>query len=101
VHDYKGAAQFMIDCFTSAKSHLKNTALESRIDSSFFNQDILSMLGNQSIRLTASVPFERFVQLKSIVKKRHRLHKINEQWSFFEANWKPKSWDTSFRLIFT
>ncbi len=100
VHDSNGAAQFMTDCFVTAKSHLKNTVLESRMDSAFFNQDILSMLSRQHIRFTASVPFERFVQLKTIIEKRQRWHKIDEQWSFFEANWKPKTWDTSFRFIF-
>ena len=27
--------------------------------------------------------------------------KIDKQWSYFESDWKPKSWDTSYRFIFT
>jgi len=37
VHDSNGAAQFMLSCFTQAKSELKNTVFESRVDSAFFN----------------------------------------------------------------
>jgi hypothetical protein len=101
VHDSNGAAQFMLDCFDTAKSKLAGTILESRMDSAFFNQEILSMLGENQVRFTASVPFERFSQLKEIIEKRKRWHKIDNQWSYFETNWKPKSWNASFRFIFT
>lgn len=99
VHDSNGAAQFMVDCFDAVKSQLSNTILESRIDSAFFNQDILSMLSNKHVSFTASVPFERFVELKTIIEKRQRWNKIDDQLSYFETNWKPKSWDTCFRFI--
>jgi hypothetical protein len=101
VHDSNGATQFMMDCFEAAKSHLPGTILESRMDSAFFNQDILSMLNGKHIKFTASVPFERFAQLKQLVEKRKRWQKIDSQWSYFEADWKPKCWDASFRFIFT
>ncbi len=101
VHDSNGAVEFMMDCFTCAKSQLAGTILESRMDSAFFNQDILSMLSDNKIMFTASVPFERFTQLKELVEKRKRWHKIDNQWSYFEADWKPKSWQASFRFIFT
>lgn len=71
------------------------------MDSAFFNQNILSMLGDQHIKFTASVPFERFTQLKQIIEDRKRWHRIDKDWSYFETNWKQKSWDTSFRFIFT
>ncbi|MBN1932079.1 MAG: hypothetical protein JW786_10785 [Desulfobacterales bacterium] len=56
----------------------------------------LSMLNGNHIKFTASVPFERFTELKGLVEKPKRWHKIDNQWSYFEANWKPKSWDTTF-----
>lgn len=100
VHDSNGAAQFMLNCFGIVKSQLENTILESRMDSAFFNQDILSMLSDNSVKFTASVPFERFTKLKSIIEKRENWQKIDKQWSCFETHWKPKSWDTTFRFIF-
>jgi hypothetical protein len=100
VHDSNGACQFMLDCFNITKTQLKDTIIESRMDSAFFNQDVISILGSKHVKFTASVPFERFPQLKTIIEKRERWHKIDKQWSYFETQWKPKSWDTSFRFIF-
>jgi len=100
VHDSNGAGQFMLNCFTQAKSELKNTIFESRVDSAFFNQNILSILAANHVKFTASVPFERFTQLKGIIEQRKRWRTIDKQWSYFEANWKPKSWDTTYRFIF-
>ena len=100
VHDSNGAAQFMKQCFENARSGLNGVIIESRMDSAFFNQDILSMLGETHVKFTASVPFERFSQLKEMVEKRKRWRKIDNQWSYFETQWKPKSWQTSFRFVF-
>lgn len=100
VHDSNGASQFMMSCFQNIKSQLKGTIIESRMDSAFFNKDILSMLGGNHVKFTASVPFERFPQLKYMIEKRKRWNKIDAQWSYFETQWKPKSWDTSFRFVF-
>jgi hypothetical protein len=101
VHDSNGADQFMLDCFQAIKSKLDAKAIiESRMDSAFFSQNILTMLDRENVCFTASVPFERFLQLKEIVEKRKRWHKIDAQWSYFETKWKPKSWDTHFRFIF-
>jgi hypothetical protein len=101
VHDSNGAADFMLNCFEKAQQELKGTIFESRMDSAFFNQDIISIMDRHHVKFTASVPFERFVQLKDMVEQRKRWHKIDEQWSFFETQWKPKSWDSSYRFIFT
>jgi hypothetical protein len=100
VHDSNGAEQFMLSCFNETKTHLKSTLLESRMDSAFFNQNILSMFNNKHVKFTASVPFERFTQLKEMIEDRKRWRKIDRQWSYFETSWKPKSWDTCYRFVF-
>jgi hypothetical protein len=100
VHDSNGAAEFMLDCFEQARSALKNTIFESRIDSAFFNQDVLSNYDRNHVNFSASVPFERFPQLKAMIEQRKRWHRIDKQWSFFETQWKPKSWNSTFRFIF-
>lgn len=101
VHDSNGADQFMIECFRSAKAELKNTLFESRIDSAFFSETVLSLLDKNNVAFSASVPFERFSQLKGKVEKRKRWRTIDREWSYFETQWKPKSWDTTYRFIFT
>ena len=100
VHDSNGAAQFMMNCFTEAKSELKSTIFESRVDSAFFNQNILSIFHSNHVKFTASVPFERFAQLKDMIEHRKRWRKIDKQCSYFETDWKPKSWNASYRFIF-
>jgi hypothetical protein len=100
VHDSNGAEQFMLSCFNETKTHLKSTLLESRMDSAFFNQNILSMFNKKHVKFTASVPFERFTQLKEMIEDRKRWRKIDRQWSYFETSWKPKSWDTCYRFVF-
>jgi hypothetical protein len=71
------------------------------MDSAFFNQKIITILNDERVAFTASVPFERFPQLKQIIEKRKRWRKIDCQWSYFETQWKPKSWDSRYRFIFT
>jgi hypothetical protein len=101
VHDSNGADQFMLDCLAEATAGLKNTIFESRVDSAFFNQAVLSIFDHNDVKFTASVPFERFPELKGKIEQRKRWRKIDKEWSFFETQWKPKSWDSSFRFIFT
>ena len=98
VHDSNGADQFMMECFDEAKKELKNTQFESRIDSAFFSEKILNLLGNNHVQFTASVPFERFAELKSKIENRKRWKRIDKEWSYFESSWKPKSWTGSTAL---
>ena len=101
VHDSNGAAEFMLNCFKNGKSEIKNTIFESRMDSAFFNKDIISMLNGNKVKFTSSVPFERFRELKALIEDCKSWEKIDEEWSFFETQWKPQSWDSQFRFIFT
>jgi hypothetical protein len=102
VHDSNGAVEFMRACFTEARAVLKNTIFESRVDSAFFNEEVLSGYHRQRVQFSASVPFERFPALKAMVESRRRWKKIDCQWSYFETHWKPKRWEEDgFRFIFT
>jgi len=100
VHDSNGADLFMEECFLEVSGSLKNTILESRMDSAFFSQNILSVMDFYNVAFSASVPFERLPQLKEIIESRKRWRTIDDEWSFFESNWKPKSWDSKYRFIF-
>ena len=35
-----------------------------------------------------------------MIENRKHWHKIDSQWSYFETQWKPKSWDSCYRFIF-
>jgi hypothetical protein len=101
VHDSNGAADFMMRCFEKARSELANTRFESRIDAAFFNKKICDVFDANKVQFTGSVPFERFAELKEMIEARKRWRIIDRQWSYFEARWKPKAWDTKYRFIFT
>ena len=36
-----------------------------------------------------------------MIENRKRWRTIDDEWSYFETSWKPKSWDTKYRFIFT
>jgi hypothetical protein len=101
VHDSNGADEFMMQCFAELQQQLKGTTFESRMDSAFFSQTVLTAIGANHVKFTASVPFERFPELKAMIEQRKRWRRIDNEWSYFETNWKPKSWDTTYRFIFT
>lgn len=100
VHDSNGAGKLMHHCFRDLREAMPNVLIESRMDSAFFNDQYLEMLDGEKVEFTASVPFERFAELKMIVESRARWSAIDDKWSYFESEWKPKSWDNKYRFIF-
>ena len=101
VHDSNGADKFMMQCFEELQNKLKGTTFESRMDSAFFSQTVLMTIVANHVKFTASVPFERLTQLKEMVESRKRWRRIDAQWSYFETSWKPRSWGSCYRFIFT
>lgn len=61
------------------------------MDGAFFNQNIISLMEAKYVQLTASVPFARFTELKRMIEACESWSVIDENWSFFETQWKPKS----------
>lgn len=100
VHDSNGAERFMFDCVMQARREMNKSIVESRMDSAFFSQVILNELHADGVFFTASVPFERFPQLKDMISSTKRWKSIDSQTSFFETTWKPKSWVCPYRFIF-
>ena len=100
VHDSNGAKAFILACVREIQVILPHCVVEARMDSAFFSDDIVSMLDTEGVQFTISVPFERFSALKALIENRKRWHHLNAQWSFFEANWKPSSWNDRYRFVF-
>ena len=68
------------------------------MDSAFFGDNIIEALLDRDVKFTLSVPFERFVAIKGMIKQ--RLHRLNDVSGYFETAWKPQCWDSCFRFIF-
>ena len=99
VHDSNGAQPFIQKCFDHVATRLPNAKLEARIDSAFFDEKQLVGLAARGVEFTASVPFERFPKLKAVIEARQRWHRIDDDWSYFETDWKPDRWMFKFRIL--
>ncbi len=100
VHDSNGAKEFIANCVDKIRIKMPDVIIESRLDSAFFSEEIVDRLNENNIEFTASVPFARFSELKNMIEERKRWRQLNGDISFFEIDWKPKSWSTDFRFIF-
>lgn len=100
VHDSNGAKEFIKSCVARAKENSSNAIIESRTDSAFFDEKILSLQESLGVEYTNSVPFARFLELKERVEQRRKWHRLDDQTSYFECDWKAKKWDKSRRFIF-
>lgn len=99
VHDSNGAADFMRSCIHSVRERLPGAVLESRKDSAFFSDEIVSLLDAEGVQFTISVPFERFAGLKEIIETRRHWKKASHDWSYFELTWSPRCWDNEYRVL--
>jgi hypothetical protein len=100
VHDSNGAKAFILSCVERVRRQMPGAVIEVRMDSAFFSDEIVMALSEQNVEFTISVPFERFVELKGFIEQRCRWNPLDEDVSFFESSWKPKSWKHRFRFLF-
>lgn len=100
VHDSNGAFEFIRECIETIRAACPGIIIEARMDCAFFSDEIITELQKEGIEFTISVPFERFVELKRIIQGRRRWRYFNGELSYFDAQWKPKKWDSRFRFLF-
>lgn len=100
VHDSNGSITFAKDCFDSLKTTIPGITLETRMDGAFFSEKMVRMLDENNVSFTLSVPFLRIVELKGLIESRRRWIPLNEDVSYFEMKWKPKSWEKKYRFVF-
>lgn len=99
VHDSNGATEFIEQCVEQVRDRIPEVTLESRFDSAFFSEQVVEVLDKRGILFTCTVPFERLFELKKLVEKRKRWKPIDKRWSYFEVQWKPKKWQTRYRIL--
>ena len=100
VHDSNGARAFIEHCVGSVRDALPGTRVESRMDSAFYNETLIDHLHRTGVTFTASVPFERWTDLKSMVEHCEQWSRVNAEMSVFETRWKPKCWNQPYRCVF-
>jgi hypothetical protein len=101
VHDSIGARLFILACIRAVREALPGVRIEVRMDSAFFSDEIVTALDEEGVDFTISVPFERFVELKTMIEgATFRWRRFGSELAFFEPRWKPKSWKNRFRFLF-
>jgi hypothetical protein len=99
VHDSNGACQFMAEQIVAVRLAVPGARMEARIDAAFFDEKLLFLHDREGVEFSASVPFERFPELKARVERTRRWHRIDEEWSYAECDWSPKSWTHRWRFV--
>ena len=99
VHDSRGAGPFMQGCIAGVRQRVATAVVESRVDSAFFSDEITTLLDQQNVQFTMSVPFERFPQLKRMIEARQRWRRLDADWDYFEVYWAPESWPVVDRVL--
>jgi len=100
VHDSNGAQAFILACINAVREALPGVALEVRMDGAFFSDTLVTLLAELGVEFTISVPFERFVELKSRIERRRWWQRLGQALSYFELRWKPKAWTRRYRFVF-
>lgn len=101
VHDSNGARDFILACINAVRAALPGIHVEVRMDGAFFSDALVTLLSeNLAVDFTISVPFERFVELKSTIESRRRWRRLDQDLAYFELRWKPKKWNRSYRFLF-
>lgn len=104
VHDSNGSIDFIKACVTLVRNALPAAVIEVRMDSAFFNESMIDTLEELKVEYTISVPFERLPELKAKIESRRRWRKTKngkgKSIGYFEAVWKPKSWNKEQRFLF-
>lgn len=100
VHDSNGSLDFITDCVRGVDERLPGIVIENRLDSAFFSEDTALLMEELDTEYTVSVPFERLPELKGMIEQRRRWRRIDDTWSCFEAQWKPKKWLHAVRFVF-
>lgn len=100
VHDSNGACDFIITCIRLIRNYLPYSEIEVRMDSAFFDDDIVDVLEEKKIDFTISVPFERFPELKGMIEGRKRWKNAFKNFSYFFSKWSPKCWEKKYQFVF-
>ena len=100
IHDSNGSLAFITTSVLALDERLPGRVIESRLDSAFFSEDTALLLEELQTEYTISAPFERLPQLKGMIEQRRRWRRIDDTWSCFEAEWKPKRWLRPVRFVF-
>jgi hypothetical protein len=101
IHDGKSfALEVMKSCVRQIRAELPGVRIEIRMDSAFFQEEILSFLYREKIRYAVKVPMWKWLGLKEAINARERWHHASDRLAWFEKAMNLESWDVEVNLTF-
>jgi hypothetical protein len=101
IHDSKcGALGLIRSCISQIRHMYPNIVIEVRMDSAFFQQDILKYLVREKIEFAIKVPMWKWLGLKELIQTRSRWFRSNPRLSWFSRHHQVPQWDLDLPLTF-
>lgn len=101
VHDSKGGALKMIrECVEQIRSAMPDVIIEVRMDSAFFQEDIIKYFLREGIEFVVKVPMWKWLNLKGVIANRQRWHWANPRLAWFREEHVIDAWDLKLDLLF-
>lgn len=77
VHDSNGSAEFIASSVLAVDKRMPGCVIESRLDSAFYSENKALLLEELRAKYTISVHFGRLPELKEMIERRKRWHRID------------------------
>jgi hypothetical protein len=100
VHDSKGALAVIKSAVKEIKKALPNAVIEIRLDSAFFQKNIIKYLIREKIEFVMKVPMWKWLNLKDMIVFRQRWSHVNERLAFFKRPVEIEAWGMEVPMIF-
>ncbi|MGZ3745654.1 MAG: IS1380 family transposase [Pseudobdellovibrionaceae bacterium] len=99
VHDSKAALQIIKASIEQVRRSLPNAIIEVRLDSAFFQEDIIKYLLKEKIEFAMKVPMWHWLYLKELIMLRQRWSPANENLSYFKTLLPVESWGVDLPMV--
>lgn len=100
VHDSKAALQIIKASVEQIRKSLPGVVIELRLDSAFFQEDIIKYLLREKIEFAMKVPMWKWLYLKELIMLRQRWTPVTNKLSSFETLVPIESWGIDLPMTF-
>lgn len=100
VHDSKAALQIIKASIEQIRTSVPGAVIEVRLDSAFFQEDIIKYLLREKIEFAMKVPMWKWLYLKELIMLRERWTPANEKLSSFKTLVPIESWAMDLPMTF-
>lgn len=100
VHDSKAALRIIKSSIEEMRKQLPHAVIEVRLDSAFFQEDIIKYLMKENVEFAMKVPMWHWLYLKELIMLRERWSPSGKQMSSFESHVPIESWGIELPMVF-